>query len=65
MDTIRIRGAKTHNLKSKTAFQLVYRSLLNQTNGPRLGHFLSTLDQDFVVNRLEQASELDRPEKWL
>ncbi len=46
--------AQNQGLKSKTAFQLVYKAILNQNYGPRLGYFLSTLDKDFVVNRLKE-----------
>jgi lysyl-tRNA synthetase class 1 len=46
--------AQDQGLKSKTAFQLVYQAILNQKHGPRLGYFLSSLDRDFVVDRLNK-----------
>lgn len=46
--------AESQNLKSKTAFQVVYKVILNQNFGPRLGYFLSTLDRDFVVRRISE-----------
>jgi lysyl-tRNA synthetase class 1 len=49
--------AKSQGLKSKTAFQLVYKAILNEKFGPRLGYFLSTLDKEFVVNRISKVSE--------
>jgi lysyl-tRNA synthetase class 1 len=49
--------AQAHNLKSKAAFQLVYRAILDEKFGPRLGYFLSTLDKDFVVNRIGEVSK--------
>jgi lysyl-tRNA synthetase class 1 len=48
--------AQAQGLKSKTAFQLVYRAILNEKFGPRLGYFLSTLDKEFVVNRISEVS---------
>jgi lysyl-tRNA synthetase class 1 len=48
--------AKNQNLKPKAAFQLLYRIILNQTYGPRLGYFLSTLDRDFVISRIREAA---------
>jgi lysyl-tRNA synthetase class 1 len=49
--------AQAHNLKSKAAFQLVYRAILDEKFGPRLGYFLSTLDKDFVVNRIGEVTK--------
>jgi lysyl-tRNA synthetase class 1 len=39
----------------KTAFQAIYQILLGQEKGPRAGFFLSTLDKQFVVNRVTEA----------
>lgn len=36
-------------------FSLLYRLLLNQNRGPRLGYFLSTLSRDFIVGRLQEG----------
>jgi lysyl-tRNA synthetase class 1 len=49
--------AQAQGLKSKAAFQLVYKAILNEKFGPRLGYFLSTLDKEFVVNRISEVSE--------
>lgn len=45
------------SIKPKTAFEAVYLALLGQKKGPRLGYFLSTLEKDFVIKRLEEASK--------
>ena len=37
----------------KEGFQTLYRILLNQNYGPRLGYFLSSLEREFVLNRIE------------
>lgn len=42
-------------IDSKTAFRIVYQLLLGQSYGPRLGYFLSTLDREFVLKRIEEA----------
>ncbi len=49
--------AQTQNIKSKTAFQLIYQAILDQKHGPRLGYFLSTLDRDFVVGRIGEVAK--------
>nr|AIF23581.1 lysyl-tRNA synthetase (lysK) [uncultured marine group II/III euryarchaeote SAT1000_17_E06] len=41
---------------AKTLFALVYRALLGQSRGPRLGFFLATLDREWVVARLRGYS---------
>lgn len=47
--------AQGRGLKSKKAFQLIYQTILNQNHGPRLGYFLSTLDKEFVVKRINEV----------
>ncbi|UCE36829.1 MAG: lysine--tRNA ligase [Thermoplasmata archaeon] len=49
--------AQIQNIKSKTAFQLVYQAILDQKHGPRLGYFLSTLDKGFVVGRIGEVAK--------
>lgn len=48
--------ARARNIAPKKAFILFYRILINKKHGPRLGFFLSYLDRNFVVNRIEKAS---------
>jgi lysyl-tRNA synthetase class 1 len=43
-------------LLAKALFELVYRALLGQSRGPRLGFFLATLDREWVVARLRSYS---------
>ncbi len=47
-------------ISPKKGFELVYLAILNKKHGPRLGFFLSTLDQQWVVARLRKASGIDR-----
>jgi len=49
--------AKSQNLKPKVAFQTLYKVILNQNFGPRLGYFLSTLDKEWVVQRIQAAAQ--------
>jgi lysyl-tRNA synthetase, class I len=39
----------------KTAFQAIYQVLLGQEKGPRAGFFLSTLEKQFVLDRVAEA----------
>ncbi|HSV42906.1 MAG TPA: lysine--tRNA ligase [Methanomassiliicoccales archaeon] len=48
--------AKNAGMAPKMAFQLLYSIFINKKQGPRLGHFLSTLDRDFVLERIKRAS---------
>ncbi len=43
------------SLAPKDAFRALYLIFLNKDNGPQAGWFLAALDQDFVLNRLEEA----------
>jgi len=43
------------NIPIKTAFKTIYLITLGQEKGPRAGYFLSNLDKDFVLKRIEQA----------
>ncbi len=47
--------AEQQKISAKTAFQTIYLVLLGQKKGPRVGYFLSNLDEDFVINRFKQA----------
>ncbi len=42
-------------LPTNTAFQALYLILLGQTQGPRAGYFLSTLEKTLVKHRIEEA----------
>ncbi len=44
-------------LDGKKIFETVYLALLGLKSGPRAGHFLASLDRDFVVKRFKEASE--------
>lgn len=43
------------SLKPAEAFRVIYQLFLNKDHGPKVGFFLSSLDRDFVVKRLNQA----------
>ncbi|MCZ6873267.1 MAG: lysine--tRNA ligase [bacterium] len=43
-------------LPAKEIFQAIYVAFLDQTRGPRIGWFLSSLDFGFVLQRLVQAA---------
>ncbi len=43
-------------IDGKKVFEAVYIALLGLKSGPRAGHFLESLDRDFVVKRLKEAS---------
>ena len=44
---------ESNNVPAKEYFRIMYLILLGKENGPRLGFFLSTIDKDIVVKRLE------------
>lgn len=48
--------AKQQPIGTKGAFKALYKIFIGKTAGPRLGSFLASMDQKFVVNRLIQAS---------
>ncbi|HEC87375.1 MAG TPA: lysine--tRNA ligase [Thermoplasmatales archaeon] len=48
-------ASEQSNVNSKSAFRIMYQLLLGQNHGPRLGYFLSTLERDFVLKRIEEA----------
>ncbi len=43
-------------IDGKKVFEAVYTALLGLKSGPRAGHFLESLDRDFVVRRFKEAS---------
>jgi lysyl-tRNA synthetase class 1 len=45
-----------HGLPPKAAFGAIYQVFLGKDSGPQAGWFLATLDRDFVVARLREAS---------
>ncbi|MDR0198754.1 MAG: lysine--tRNA ligase, partial [Methanomassiliicoccaceae archaeon] len=47
---------KSSKIGTKGGFQALYKILINRMSGPRLGHFLATMERDFVVRRLKEAS---------
>ncbi len=48
--------SQCENIPIKTTFKTLYQILLGQNEGPRAGYFISSLDRDFVVKRLKEAS---------
>ena len=53
--------AKQQPIGTKGAFKALYKIFIGKTAGPRLGPFLASMDQKFVVNRLIQASQRSSP----
>ncbi|MCX6805935.1 MAG: lysine--tRNA ligase [Patescibacteria group bacterium] len=47
-------SAVAADLKPAEAFKLIYRLFLNKDQGPKVGFFLSSLDKEFVLNRIAQ-----------
>jgi lysyl-tRNA synthetase class 1 len=50
------RVAEETSLPAKDVFQAIYLALLDQSRGPRVGWFLSSLDFAFVQGRLREAA---------
>lgn len=48
--------AKEIGIQPGEAFTAVYKAFLGRERGPRAGYFLSQLDKDFVLRRLEAAT---------
>lgn len=44
-------------LSPRDAFSALYRIFLNKEQGPQAGWFLASLDKDFVLNRLTEATK--------
>ena len=51
------RIAKETGIEPKKFFQTIYITLLSAKSGPRLGYFLASLDNDFLITRFNQAAE--------
>ncbi|QLH75278.1 MAG: lysine--tRNA ligase [Methanomassiliicoccales archaeon] len=49
--------AKASGIPTKSAFQVLYQIFINKKQGPRLGYFLSTLDKDFVLERISNFAQ--------
>ena len=43
-------------------FKAIYTSILGQSSGPKAGWFLSSFEEDFLINRFRKASTYS-PEK--
>ena len=48
-------SSEKEKIPIKTAFKTIYQIILGQEKGPRAGYFLSNLDKDFVLKRVEEA----------
>jgi len=48
--------AQETGLDGKQVFETVYMALLGLKSGPRAGHFLASLDKDFVVKRFKDVN---------
>ena len=46
----------------KDLFKAIYISILGQSSGPKAGWFLSSFEEDFLINRFREASTYS-PEK--
>lgn len=52
---VTFEASKTNDLGAKKGFQTLYRIFIERRSGPRMGHFLATLDKDFVLKRIADA----------
>jgi lysyl-tRNA synthetase class 1 len=50
-------ASKLNGIGAKKGFQTLYRIFIQRRSGPRMGHFLATLDRDFVLKRIKEAVE--------
>jgi lysyl-tRNA synthetase class 1 len=48
-------GSRSRDISPKTTFKAFYRVLLGRDRGPRLGFFLSTMEREDVLNKLDIA----------
>jgi lysyl-tRNA synthetase class 1 len=48
---------KELNINPKEAFSAIYHSFLGKDSGPQAGWMLASLDHDFVIKRLKEASK--------
>jgi lysyl-tRNA synthetase class 1 len=49
-------AAESAEIKPASAFQAVYRVILNQDRGPKAGWFLASLDHNWLLGRLHEAA---------
>ncbi len=49
--------AEESGLDGKQVFETVYLAVLGIKSGPRAGHFIASLEKDFVVKRFKEASK--------
>ena len=47
---------KEQGLKPQKAFQVIYRIILGQKQGPRAASFLLSLEKDFLIKRLRREA---------
>ena len=45
------------NITPKEAFEAIYKIFLGKSDGPQAGWFLSALDKELVLHRLDQAAK--------
>ena len=50
-------AGKASPIGTKGAFKVLYQILINKERGPRLGNFLASMDRDFVIGRVTEASQ--------
>ena len=50
-------AGKVSPIGTKGAFKVLYQILINKERGPRLGNFLASMDRDFVIGRVTEASQ--------
>ncbi|HEV8359117.1 MAG TPA: lysine--tRNA ligase, partial [Candidatus Thermoplasmatota archaeon] len=50
-------AAKEQDQPGGAAFKALYKALLGAERGPRAGHFLASLEREFVVQRCAEASK--------
>lgn len=48
--------ARDHDLEPVKLFQAIYQIFLGQKSGPRVGNFLTAMEDDFVIERFREAS---------
>lgn len=48
---------KETNIEPKRLFGAIYEAFLSKDSGPKVGWFLSVLDRDFLINRLEEVTK--------
>lgn len=49
-------NATNIGLKPAEAFRLIYQLFIGKDHGPKVGFFLSSLERDFIINRLRRQS---------